>query len=207
MSSSHLNIDPAQLQQFVDGELPHEQRRSMLLEIEQSDGGWKCLALAFVEQQVVNESVASYFDQPLSNAEINRCDIKPPGRGGSVSRTRLFWSLVGLIVGVLIGTYWISNWFPNQSPSSIASVSVARLSAAPVDRAEHSPAQPQLTLADAIARSAAPIPMEFRREMLKAGYVVDEEQRTTEVDLPHGGTVQVPVRTVEIKFLGLAAYQ
>lgn len=63
------------------------------------------------------------------------------------------------------------------------------------------------SLSEAMARSTLPIPTGFRREMLKAGYLVSENRETATVDLPIGGSVEIPIRTIEIEFLGLAAYQ
>jgi len=64
-----------------------------------------------------------------------------------------------------------------------------------------------LQLTDALARCRAPIPREFRLELLRAGYVLKENQAIKPVALPFGGQVEIPVREFDLKFVGNSAYQ
>ncbi len=52
MSDQELKIDDASIDRLVDGELPSDERRRLLLSLEAQPDGWRRCALAFVEAQV-----------------------------------------------------------------------------------------------------------------------------------------------------------
>ncbi|MCG8586423.1 MAG: hypothetical protein MI757_17070 [Pirellulales bacterium] len=59
MQDFHRDIDL-----LVDGELPEERRRKLLADMDATDGGWRRLALAFVEAQTMREALENFVDEP-----------------------------------------------------------------------------------------------------------------------------------------------
>ena len=64
-----------------------------------------------------------------------------------------------------------------------------------------------MALAEALARSSTPVSAGFRRSLLEAGYFVDEVDKMAEVELPNGNSIRMPIRQVNIHYLGMSAYQ
>ena len=64
-----------------------------------------------------------------------------------------------------------------------------------------------LRFEDAVARSATPAPDSFRARLLQSGYFVDENHTLASVTLPTGEQVEIPIRQVNVRYLGNAAYQ
>ena len=62
-------------------------------------------------------------------------------------------------------------------------------------------------LSDALARSVIPIPSKFRHALLKSGYSVSDVSRITEVKLPTGSSIKMPIRQVDIHYVGLNGIQ
>lgn len=63
-------INELELQRCVDGELPLAQRRELIEQLEQNIGGWKTLALAFLEAQEFNAASAEFRDGPAAAPSV-----------------------------------------------------------------------------------------------------------------------------------------
>ena len=100
-------------------------------------------------------------------------------------------------------------WNSNSTVPSIAenSVSTKRNDDQTAPEEPVSEGRPKLRLAEALARSVKPISMEARRELLKAGYLINEVPQIANVQLPSGQAFEMPVRRFNIQYLGNAAYQ
>ena len=191
---------------LVDGELSQIDRASLLRKLECSKDGWRVLALAFVENQVFQEASCQFFERPESV-------VVPSGKEESkkVQSTswsyRSIWVIAGLIFGFLVGAVMFNP--STERPVVPEQLAGVRPDVAPQkQRIENQSTLPaELSLSEALSRSSVPIPIEFRREMRSAGYLVNEEHREAKVSLPSGKKVSVPVRNVEVRFLGTSAYQ
>lgn len=53
------SVTGGQIDRLVDGELSRDERRAVLLALDHEDGGWRRLALAFLESQALRESLGS----------------------------------------------------------------------------------------------------------------------------------------------------
>lgn len=53
------SVTCGQIDRLVDGELSRDERRAVLLALDHEDGGWRRLAMAFLESQALRESLAS----------------------------------------------------------------------------------------------------------------------------------------------------
>ena len=52
------NVSASQIDRLVDGELPSAERRAVLMALDHEEGGWRRVALAFLESQVLREGLA-----------------------------------------------------------------------------------------------------------------------------------------------------
>ena len=65
------NLDDQRLDLLVDGELPEAERRQLLMALEQTPGGWRRCALAFLEAQSwKQEMVAIRREQPSESQAV-----------------------------------------------------------------------------------------------------------------------------------------
>ena len=221
MSRDNLAI---QIQQLVDGELSHEERCRLLKHLSNVESGWKQLALGFVEQQIIRESLVPVAREiKTSGFLVPQGDAirKKSKEDYAASKTRWWVGLVAAtLVGFLGGTMCymsLQSLLPggdvvlNNAGSDIPEV-VKSLGSVQVDEQETVQIgseldNEKLTLADAMSRSMLPIHPVFRVEMLKAGYEVLEDQKKTRVDLPTGGTIEIPIRDVQINYVGVSVFQ
>lgn len=139
------------IDRLVDGELPRDEYRALLLELDREPGGWRLCALAFLEAQALGGELrgirAAAATHPLSKSDavVKPASSTPsPGpSGASTWGTTFRWLAVAaswlLVFG--LGSY-ASNWFtPNETPSrSSVSRNDARPTTTPLVR--HRAAQP-----------------------------------------------------------------
>ena len=188
------------IQLLADGQLSHDQRSRFLDSISDDPGQWRELALAFVENQVLNEALHE-------NAQVNRihrsqkADIVNMQQADASPARRMSWLAVAasLAVGLLTGFLLFSG----QSPESVSGSSPRP--EVGTDTAVEVP--DSIPLEEALARSARPVSLDARRELLRAGYFVDETRQVADVELPTGKLIQMPVREFKIHYLGNAAFQ
>ena len=189
-----MNEFETQLEFLIDGELEPTIRSKFVQRCEENPELWRHVALAFMENQIVNQSIRQSSNELQAAFEETRVS-------GSSTANQSIWPRVGwmgaLAASLLLGLYLGSAKFNSQSESLARSdVTVER------------PVEDELfELADAMARSPLPIPTEFRRELLKGGFHVDELEQRKTVNLPIGGSVEIPTRHVVIKYLGSNVYQ
>lgn len=212
-------LKEAELQQLVDGELNHAERRDLLMRLDGEPEQWRRLALAFVESQIWDESIP----QVSSAATLASMERTPAALTNATAKTgrgpkSLVAALALLVVLALGCGYWMGNLLPVKADREPA-VSERALTPRPGTR-RHSPESEttkgqsppagktaDLGFEEAIARSATPVPPSFRQRLLQSGYLLDEAHTLTAVTLPTGEQVEIPVRKVSVQYLGNAAYQ
>lgn len=223
------------IQRLVHGELSAAERTAMLVELPADSKIWKQLAIAFLEQQVFSEALGAGLgsencrartgssDRPIEAqisgpaplADPQRATVSgsnlgkgplPAGRRTPL-RDRLAW-IAALACCYLVGM-GIGRGLGIPGEGQVASPSAAASPAKAFAESEMDPAPPArlLPLADALARSGQPIPVALRRELLKCGYMITELDRVSKVQLPTGQTVDMPVRSVAVTYLGNSAFQ
>lgn len=186
----------SKIQLLTDGELDHQSRAELLKQAEQDSQIWRAIALAFVEQQLMDEALGelSLIGNEKVAPENQSC--LPVVPVDSSETKRWFW-VAGIAASLLIGTMIGAGLNFTQSNSPVVQVDGSETEAAPSS----------IDLADAIERSATPLPEHFRRNLLKAGYRVEEKRLFQQVSLPIGGSIEIPTRNVEVTYVGLSAYQ
>ncbi len=190
-------INETLLQKLVDRELTPEQRQSFV----QSLGGqqWKTVALAFIENQILDEQIPQIAED--LNRPVKTWMTPSPAKPTVESQNRHhgIWArmLAVAVIGIICAAtgYALATW---ALPTSDV------VATKPVANQE---TETLLSLDEALARCAMPIPENFRLDMLEAGYVVTEAEKLSDVSLPFGGTVKIPVRKVRVEYHGIDTYQ
>lgn len=196
------------MQQLVDGELSHSARSQWLSGVADDSALWRDLALAFVEKQITDEALCDFVQCDFVKDETSAqhpTQTQPiavkqstPSAGSHASRSRVLMWVAGLAACLLAG-FFVGSEFP-ESRSIPMEVS-NQVNETPA------PAVSSIGLADALSRSNAPVPNEFRRALLKAGYALKDRQTIANVTLPSGGRIELPVRDVDVTFVGLSSFQ
>lgn len=201
------------IQRLVDGELDHSARSKWLSELSKESASWRELALAFVEKQITDEALRNFqiADTPKArNPDRPSKLIESPSTGSSSSnslnqRGSVMWILglaACLLVGVFIGSEMTTS---SADPVAIQKSDSQKPPRQPV-KDSTGPAG-TFELADALSRSGAPVPDEFRRALLRAGYSLRDKRTITNVSLPSGGQIELPVRDVHVTYVGLNSFQ
>lgn len=204
MNNVNTNTDQILIQKLVDGELDHTTRSQVLSGIPIDSIQWKDIALAFVEKQIFDEAINSIEAVEESKVRVVECAPESVHSRGSRMHS-LLWA-AGLAACLLAGIFIGSDLFTadqnptaHQPPKSKDSTELAET---PDISSENS-----IKLAEALSRSISPVPKEFRRALLKAGYTLKENQQMAAVQLPTGGQIEVPVRNVAVTYVGLNSFQ
>ncbi len=187
------------LQRLVDGELSSDERANVIRRLDQHPDDWRRVALEFLHQQLLNQAIGDDVADHLSASQQTSQQIGAI-ESKSILPRRLKHYWVNPIATVAILLLMVSLGYSlaqlaNRSTAEDSSVAVQ------VD------AESKLSLADALAKCVTPVPDSFRREMLTAGYFLVEDQQLTEVKLPTGDTIEMPIRQFDIHYIGEAAFQ
>jgi hypothetical protein len=205
-----MKFEFSKIEKLVDGELSHADRSSLLDAIPNGSDHWKHIALAFVEKQIFDESMAEVFsDSPPSKQHSLAAKSFVSDGEARDDRMRLHavrW-LAGLAACLLLGVFIGSSLFAtgnfsltqNRNPTGIGPATELRPS--PAEEAN------SIGLAEALSRSGSPVPAEFQLALRRAGYSYADEQVMTEVSLPDGGAIEIPVRKVRVEYVGLNSFQ
>jgi hypothetical protein len=205
-----------QLQRLVDAELDHGSRCRFLNQIPNASANWRKIAVAFVEQQLMNEALGrSRLADSAATAVPNSIEVaarNPLERVQTPVRRRApgnpsWWTTLTICIflGFVSGLFWSNRSAakPESGPGIIRESRTPEINRIPAA----SNITGELELADALARSSQPLPVEFRRELMKFGYLITERDQISKVELPTGHWIEMPVRTVAVRFLGTNTYQ
>ena len=190
------------IQLLADGELSHDDRCQFLASIEQDSELWREIAVAFVEKQVLDGALGADRIKPEPKRPLPARNLDSNNRS---ALPRWIAIASSLVLGLLAGVLWNSNPTAPSIAQHSTSITGHGDNTAPSNTA--SDEHPKLRLDEALARSVKPISMQARRELLKAGYLVDEVSQIANVQLPSGQAFEMPVRRFNIQYLGNAAYQ
>lgn len=194
--------EPEMIQRLVDGELTHHARSQLLSGIADDSRLWREISLAFVEKQLLDEALGTLIDDAPQSSQIELGDEEPLARVASTTshhssvKSWIAGLAACLIVGFFLGFVLNKGGGPPVMQVDDPSPSKALL----VERSS-------IDLADALSRTAVPVPNEFRRALRKAGYSLSDRQTITNVSLPSGGQIELPVRQVDVKFVGISSFQ
>lgn len=91
--------DELNIQRCIDGELPEASQHELFAELERTPGGWRELALAFVERQVFTKACGEMMTPPAPRAAA----LPAPRRGGGSTMSFRWTAVAGLLVALGVG--------------------------------------------------------------------------------------------------------
>jgi hypothetical protein len=207
--SGQESNDRELIQRLVDGELEHPLRSQWLSSVAADSPLWRELALAFVERQLFDEALGALVSDDQPATRVKEVGEREKVRTNNDSRSRSFrvsW-IAGLAASLLIGFLTGGILYQGTDSTGMRIEDPAPLNAAMESRGAETQRSDSIGLADALSRSVAPVPNEFRRALRKAGYSLRDRQTITNVSLPSGGQIEMPVRHVDVEFIGISTFQ
>lgn len=108
MTHSH-SIDSAQLDRLVDGELPADEYRNLLAQLEGEPDGWRRLALAFLEAQAWRRELASVAALPSEGKPAAAMPVKEVPVLAEASETN--WRQLGLAMAASFLLAFSLAWY------------------------------------------------------------------------------------------------
>lgn len=209
-----------EIQRCVDGELSDDEQQTLLARLEGTPGGWRTLALAYVEHQVWGDACRNTVDAVPS--QTSTCDVRrTPGTSHRVAVAAALVIAVGC--GFAAGQRW------NSSPAGLNDLGVTQsgdtTSTGATDRVAQSIPQPVMNLefvSDATSDPDMTIPVfdrhdlgpeywnepqimpaDVRQALSRRGYDVRQQREFMSFPLDDGRQIAVPVDTVLLQYRGL----
>jgi hypothetical protein len=211
------NIEQSLLDRLVDGELSDVEQRELLTRLDRADGGWRRLALTFVESQ----SLGKDFRELLGTARPNASTMTPTGARSARVWTPANIMLAACCAGLLAGVGLTWHQFPGSSrvggpveketaaPQEVAAtdwrqtvrVNTASLAGSGVE-------VPLMNVSDVNPdwlNSRSGVPRHVREALLESGQEFEETRRLIPFQLEDGRWGVLPVD--EVHFVDPPAFQ
>ncbi len=218
MTDNLLPFDRELIDRFVDGELADAEERELLARLDDEPGGWRALALGFVEARTLRRELGGLLREPTNVVS----PTAPPHR----SRSRHWWQPVAAAVLLLVG-YGLGTLLPSFRTEPAADqvvedrageVTVPDSQPEPVPDVEPLPESVVLLVSDddgvrpvnvplvrdtSFVSTEPPVPVEdvfakLRQDVIDSGHAIDERQTMYRLPLDDEHDVWLPVREVEI---------
>ena len=215
-------VEGAEIDRLVDGDLPEDHRRELLLRLEADPEGWRRCALAFLEDQA--------FRKALAGSSLTATRPEPAGVMRGSPRPRNAWLRRASIAATVIASTFVAGFAAGGISKGIALVEVAgdepRKPAvvAEVPRADEIrevgsfrvvdgeggessgrrfPILAGPGLNDRWLRDQPPsVPDYVRARWERQGYQVEERRNLVSVELEDGRRVSIPVDEVAVDYVG-----
>jgi hypothetical protein len=215
--------DDRLIDRLVDGELPEDERRALLLRLEAEPDGWRRCALAFLEAQAWRHSLGG-LAREVSGTKPTGVILSLPETPRRLLAPRLAAWAAGLLAAFALGWTTAGSSRPHtpqvadlpspvpsppsrgpesqKPPTAVAHQEVARPEAAP--RPDPAPAK-ALAVPGPSGRPAGPstpaVPAYVRSLLERRGYLV-EERRGMVIGVSGGRRVVIPAEKVKIRYVG-----
>jgi hypothetical protein len=226
------SVSELDIQRCVDGELSDDDRSQFLTRLEESESGWRELALAFVENQVIAQACRDVCRpaQVLKPAAMPM--VSRPKQTKASRFTPPAWSvtvaaaLVGVAFGLLAGNRPARDTSTHDNSPEFADSQTDAHQHDSLDQGlDEAIPQPVMNMEFADASGDAshwtlPVydadevgqeywlghdvfPEEVRQELSRRGYRLDHDREFYSIPLDDGREVAVPVDTVQVRYNGL----
>ena len=182
------------IQRLVDSDLSSHERDQLLARAD-NENLWQPIAMAYMEAQSLDQAFGRLRIAEDVEPEAARFfSLRKPELTNGVNVIWRYGCIAATAAMLLLMLYSGSLLSQQTTEKTVAHVE---------DAIDHR----QLNLEEALARSGAPVPERFKLDLLHAGYLLRESNQVADVNLPFGGTVQMPIRKFDIRYLGQAAFQ
>ncbi len=189
-------IDKYELQRFLDGKLPADERELFLELADEQPQHWRTIALAFVEEQVLRQELSDLASGRDHSVSSDIRDEAAPAKQSSNWSSLLVQAAIALLLigaGTLIGRY--STPSTTDPDSYIMVVAPEQTDSPPI------PAQDNRGIALQTAMGLIPSPLfdqESRRVIHDHGYTVMEEPVLYMIQNQAGEQYVIPHRKVSL---------
>lgn len=213
------STDDRLIDRLVDGDLPDDERRALLLRLEAEPDGWRRCALAFLEAQAWRHSLGS-LAREVSGTKPTGEILSLPETPRRLLAPRLAAWAAGLLAAFALGWTTAGSSRPHtpqvadlprpvppppsrrpesqKLPTAVAHQDVAKPEAAP--RPAPSPAK-ALAVPGPSGPSTPAVPAYVRSLLERRGYLV-EERRGMVIGVSGGRRVVIPAEKVKIRYVG-----
>ncbi|WP_435005833.1 hypothetical protein P12x_003597 [Tundrisphaera lichenicola] len=218
-------VDDSSIDRLVGGELADQERRELLLRLENDPEGWRRCALAFLEDQAWRSAISG-MSVPVSSADP--APSSPPRV--RVNRSRL--QRLSIAATVLVATFAAGLALGGASRSGAGSESVPAVALVPEEKSKPVPPPASepirevgwINLVDQnsgespprkvpilsgpglddqwLSNQPSPVPDYLRTQWERQGYQVEERRRLVSVVLEDGRHVSIPVDEVALQYVG-----
>jgi hypothetical protein len=202
---SSSDLDNRRIDKLVAGELPEDERRALLLQLEARPDGWRQCALAFLEAQMWREAFAplgaAADADRLVQATMNRVSKSAPAR-----RMARWSALAACIAAAFI----LGRAMKQAGPPSTPTSEPTRLAAVvPTTSAET-----QTDIIPTPVAYANPSPRDATKALLESmvasyeqhGYASEREKKAVKVKLEDGREYPAQAEVVRFHFVGDRTY-
>jgi len=211
-----MTVEELTIQRCVDGELDDESQQALLAQLEHEPGGWRSLALAFLECQVWSRELLG----PLTA-------VDSVSRPSSQPRRMPVWLAVAASALMGVGCGFLINAFSSR-PGESRPVVDSGAADTPTGHDSESSAAPTIPqpvfdveLADGdesrwrlpVYRESDLTPElwdavelltpEARQALSEQGYFIRDARQLYTIPLEDGRTIAVPVDTVHVRYGGI----
>jgi hypothetical protein len=200
----------AQLDRLVAGELPENDRRSLLAWLDEDAARWRSCALAFLEAQTWEAAAGEWPDTAAKSSPNQRG--QPVRRASSRVWRRMLAIAAAMALVFVAGRFSARLWPVAGEQPSVVQPPVQPSAAGPLIASvnvrtnldPHLPARLQMPVTAVAGQSPPPpaISDYERRQWEKRGFELHEELRYLPAKLPDGSDVLVPVNKVQVRLKG-----
>jgi hypothetical protein len=225
------------LDQLVDGELTGEERRQLLLKLDNQTDGWRRCALAFLEAQAWGKECRA-----LTSTPVKEPTVQPAVQRSAWPNSR--WTSFLAIAASFFVAFGLGlasrgvTWFDRREPVQFAQRAsppekspTAAAASTPVVVEDRSPQWDTVTVSlagnqDGIAESfdlpfvtgegideqwlrsqPSAVPPQVLRALERLGHQVERQRAYLPIDLNDGRRVVVPVDQFNVRYVGERSYQ
>jgi anti-sigma factor RsiW len=188
-------IDDRTLEALVDGELSEAERGDVLGQLDHSPDGWRRLALTFLADQTLRQSLAATRAVALNDVPVR---WTMPGAGIAKPRAAMRRWLIGAAAcaACALLAFFLGMW---SVPESVKVVQLPPALPGP------DLATAQTTVQEKVQQETPPMPTltpSARKELERRGFVIQERPRVVPVQHQDGRMIKVLVNEIEVRFVG-----
>lgn len=219
MRDDSIEISVEAIDQLVDGELPPERRRRLLLACERNPSAWRDVALAFLEAQAFSHSLATASAgasrRPTALADASPAKPSPVGetrdetRAGG-TRFRIAAWATAMAIAFFFGWFAAHAWqgSATETKSGLPDLAVERPTVKPPGESDEGLSVYAMP-GDAWARESAQSTADFnrwKREVESSGNHVEVRHRFVGLERDDGLQAIVPVNEVLVRPVSRITY-
>jgi hypothetical protein len=204
-------VDERTLEALVDGELGESERAAVLRQLDETADGWRRLALAFLADQAMRETMSTLAApsraeiEPASRRELlsmpRPAGSQPLGLAGRNGLRR--WGLgLAACAACAVLAFFLGGWTIG-SPTTIVDATPPSKTSDPsiASKLPTDSAAPPVSPVQQVASAMPNLSPSTRKELERRGFVLQERPRVVSLR-QDGRVIQVLVNEIELRYVG-----